>query len=79
MRLTRADIGRAFKVRFLDHSENAGTVEVTAFGELLRYSRTSMDIGAWLLQDPELAGNQTIYTIIRSTVISAARLEERKD
>lgn len=69
-------------VTFLDHSEGDEAILFTVCGRLLRQTRDALLVGVWVYADPrrkvEVAHNVHTYTIIRSAIRKAVKLEPAK-
>jgi len=74
MHLGQHHVGRLFRIRFRDHSENVGHVVMCeAYGRLVRLTRLQLILRAWeVLGDCD---DNTDYAILRSAIVRADELQ----
>jgi hypothetical protein len=69
------ELGRLYRVVFLDHAEGDEVYTIRLVGELVKKTRSSITLGCWLVDRPKYEPddpNQHVYTILRSTIKSIA-------
>jgi hypothetical protein len=76
MTIQKFELGRLYRVVFLDHAEGDDAYQIRLVGELVAKGRKTITLGCWLIDgkyepdDP----NQHVYTILRSTILSVEEL-----
>jgi hypothetical protein len=76
MTIQKFELGRLYRVVFLDHAEGDDAYQIRLVGELVAKHRKTITLGCWLVDgkyerdDP----NNHVYTILRSTIMSVEEL-----
>jgi hypothetical protein len=76
MTIQKFEIGRLYRVIFLDHAEGDDAYQIRLVGELVAKHRRSITLGCWLVDGKYERDNPNnhVYTILRSTILSVEEL-----
>ena len=70
------ELGRLYRVVFLDHAEGDDAYQIRLVGELVAKHRKAITLGCWLVDGKYERDNPNnhVYTILRSTILSVEEL-----
>jgi hypothetical protein len=70
------ELGRLYRVVFLDHAEGDDAYQIRLVGELVAKHRKTITLGCWLVDGKYERDNPNnhVYTILRSTILSVEEL-----
>jgi len=76
MTTQKFELGRLYRVVFLDHAEGDDAYQIRLVGELVAKHRKTITLGCWLVDGKYERDNPNnhVYTILRSTILSVEEL-----
>ena len=76
MTIQKFELGRLYRVVFLDHAEGDDAYQIRLVGELVAKHRKTITLGCWLVDGKYERDNPNnhVYTILRSTILSVEEL-----